>query len=61
MGDDLTLVPEYRFEWDDGTVRETTDPDFTSAESPHPDAVETLAYLGREDDNCTVILLGMGA
>lgn len=62
MGDDLTLTPEYRFEWEDGTVRETTDPDFTSSpdELP-PDAVEVLAQLGREDPECTVRLLGMGS
>lgn len=62
MGDDeLTLTPEYRFEWEDGTVRETTDPDFTTAQSVSPDAVEMLAQLGREDPECEVILIGMGA
>lgn len=62
MGDDeLTLTPEYRFEWSDGTVRETTDPDFTSAERVPPEAVEMLAQLGREDPECEVILIGMGA
>lgn len=59
--DDLTLVPVYRFEWEDGTVRETSDPDFTSAPSgAPPDAVETLAQLGREDETCNVELIGMG-
>lgn len=62
MGDDdLTLTPVYRFEWSDGTVRETSDPDFTSAPNgASPDAIETLAQLGREDPECDVILLGMG-
>lgn len=58
--DDLTLTPEYRFEYDDGTVRETSDPDFTSAQSVSPDAVEYLAQLGREDPECTVTLISMG-
>lgn len=60
--DDLTLTPVYRFEWNDGTVRETSDPDFTS--DPHgasPDAIEVLAMLGREDPDCEVHLIGMGA
>lgn len=57
--DDLTLTPVYRFEWSDGTVRETSDPSFTSAQQVPPDSVEMLAQLGREDDNCNVILLGM--
>lgn len=58
--DQLTLTPVYRFEWEDGRVRETSDPDFTS--DPHgasPDAVEELAAIGREDPECDVVLLGM--
>jgi len=58
--DDLTLTPVYRFEWDDGTVRETSDPSFTSAETVPPESVEMLATLGREDPTCTVELIGMG-
>lgn len=59
--DERTLTPVYRFEWDNGTARETSDPDFTSAPNgASPDAVETLAILGREDDGCDVHLIGMG-
>lgn len=58
--DDLTLTPVYRFEWNDGTVRETSDPDFTSAQQVPPESVEALAQLGREDPDCEVILIGMG-
>lgn len=60
MSDDLTLTPVYRFEWSDGTIRRTDEED-AFEEAPHPDAVETLAELGREDEDCTVTLLGMGA
>lgn len=56
----LTLLPVYRFEWNDGTVRETSDPDFTSAHRCIPDAVEALAAHGREDPDCEVILIAMG-
>lgn len=57
---DLTLIPTYRFEWEDGTVRETSDPDFTnSPHDIHPDAVEALAAMGRDDPECTVELIGM--
>ena len=59
--DNLTLVPSYRFQWDDGTTRETTDPDFASAPQEYPDAIEYLAALGREDDECEVELIGMSA
>ena len=61
--DDITLLPTYRFTWDDGRVRETTDPDFTSSDKENvlTDAVEYLATLGREDDECEVELIGMSA
>lgn len=60
--DELSLVPEYKFEWSNGNVRETTDPDFTnSPHEPHPDAIELLAQLGREDPECEVTLIGMSA
>lgn len=58
--DPRSLVPVYRFEWSDGTVRETSDPSFTSAANVPPDAVEILAQLGREDPDCEVQLIGMG-
>lgn len=57
--DTLTLIPEYRFEWTNGDVRVTSDDDCFE-ERPHPDAVENLAALGRQDPDCTVTLLGMG-
>lgn len=64
MTDNLTLVPEYRFEWEDGTTRTTTDDDFVQdmedARS-NPEAIENLAEYGRRDDSCEVTLLGMGA
>ena len=61
--DDITLLPEYRFQWDDGRVRETTDPDFTSSDKENllADAIEYLATLGREDEECDVDLIGMSA
>lgn len=64
MTDNLTLVPEYRFEWEDGTTRTTTDSDFVEDMDDarfNPEAIEALAELGRQDDSCEVTLLGMGA
>lgn len=48
-----SLVPKYRFEWDDGSER-------TTEELPeqNPEAIETLAELGKEDDECDVTLIG---
>lgn len=61
MADDLTLTPVYRFTFADGTTRRTDDPD-AFEEVPHPDAVETLAMLGREDPECEKVeLLGMAS
>lgn len=59
--DDLTLTPVYRFEWDDGTVRQTDDHSVLAyhVDGWTPDSVEALAALGRRDPNCTVKLLGM--
>ena len=56
--DSLSLLPVYRFEWE-GRARETSDPDFTTAPSVSPDAVENLAQLGREDPDCEVTLISM--
>jgi hypothetical protein len=51
LGDNL--IPKYRFEWQDGTSRTTDDlPDQI------PEANETLAELGRADDECEVTLIG---
>lgn len=61
MSDDMTLTPEYRFEWEDGTVRESTDSDFTSAQNVPPAAIEELAKIARDDPDCTVTLIGMGS
>lgn len=77
MSDDVQLTPEYRFEWSDGTVRTTTDNNAFDASDPvpeeyededgnreklsMPEAIETLAHLAREDDDCEVTLIGMGA
>lgn len=60
--DELTLTPEYRFEWSDGTTRETTDPSFTTAPDQliPPEAIEVLAIIGEEDPECEVKLIGMG-
>lgn len=60
MPDEITLTPVYRFEWSDGTVRKTNDDDVFD-EEPEAEAVETLAELGREDDDCEVTLLSMGS
>lgn len=51
MGD--ATVPQYRFEWSDGSER-------TTEELPEqlPMANEELARLGREDDDCEVTLVG---
>lgn len=59
--DDLTLVPVYRFEWDNGITRETSDPSFTTAANVSPDAVEELAAIARDDPECNVSLIGMGS
>lgn len=64
MGDDdpLTLVPDYRFEWDDGTVRRTDDDDFVEdRDAIRPEHIETLAAIGKRDENCDVTLIGMGS
>lgn len=54
----LSLVPDYKWEWDDGSTRTTGDIEDAEA---HPDAVEKLAELGRADDECEVTLRGMYA
>lgn len=59
MGDDddeLTLTPEYRFEWDDGTERVTSDIEDSGR---FPEAIENLAEMGRQDPECEVTLVGM--
>lgn len=60
MSDDLNrgdldevLIPKYKFEWEDGTVRTTDD-----LPEQHPDSNETLAQIGREDEDCEVTLVG---
>lgn len=57
MTDDITLTPEYRFEWSDGTAR--TSSEIEDADQ-FPEAIENLAELGRQDPECEVTLLGMG-
>lgn len=47
------LIPEYKFEWDDGTERTSSE-----LKEQYPDAIEALAQLGREDDECEVSLVG---
>lgn len=47
-----SVVPAYRFEWDDGSSR-------TTEELPrNPEGIEALAELGRQDPDCSVTLLG---
>lgn len=57
MSDDITLTPEYEFEWDDGRTRSTTE--IEDAEQ-YPEAIETLADMGRRDPECEVTLIGFG-
>jgi len=46
------LIPEYCFEWNDGTER-------TTAELPPiPEGIEVLAEIGKEDNDCEVTLTG---
>lgn len=59
--DEITLTPVYRFEWSDGTTRQTDDPDATEEPWPSGTAVEALAERGRADPDCEVTLLGMGS
>lgn len=47
------LIPKYRFEWDDGSERTTED-----LPEQNPEVNETLAELGRRDDECEVTLIG---
>lgn len=54
----LSLVPDYKWRWSDGSKRTTAD--IPDAEK-HPDAVEKLAELGRADEECEVTLRGMYA
>lgn len=55
--DELTMTPEYEFEWEDGSTRNTAD---IEDGERFPEALETLAMLGREDPDCEVTLLGFG-
>lgn len=48
-----SLIPKYRFEWADGSER-TTD----ELPEQYPEANETLAELGRRDEECEVTLIG---
>ena len=55
--DDLTLKPVYEFVWSDGSTRRTDE--LAEWDEAHPDALENLATLGREDPDCSVTLVGM--
>lgn len=68
MSDELSLIPEYEFSWDNGDTRTTSEIDTTAAmtgedsmsmEGIHT-ALEQLAERGRADEACTVKLLGYG-
>lgn len=53
--DDITLTPEYEFEFDDHQNRSSTEID---GGEKFPEAIEALAQLGREDPECEVTLVG---
>lgn len=55
--DDITLTPEYKFEWQDADTRNTAE---IEDGERFPKAIEILAMLGREDPECDVTLLGFG-
>jgi hypothetical protein len=62
--DRISMVPVYRFEWDDGRVRQTDDHDVLAKHVRDEggwsgEAVEALAERGRADPSCEVTLLGM--
>lgn len=47
-----TLVPVYRFTWEDGTER-------TTENLPQkPDGIRVLAEMGKQDENCEVDMIG---
>lgn len=53
LGD--SVVPIYEFEFADGTVRRT---DRIDGDTEFPIAIENLAVVGRDDDECTVNHVG---
>lgn len=66
MGDEPTLVPEYRMEFENHPNRSTNEIDVRSVMSGEPSldmegvhtALEELAAHGRADPECDVTLLG---
>lgn len=51
------LIPQYRFEWEDG--RERTTDELPEAEGVNPIVVhEALAQFGKDDEECEVTLTG---
>lgn len=57
---DLTLIPVYSMDWEDGGSRRTDDED-AFEDVPSPDAVEGLAEQARQDDECEVELVSMAS
>lgn len=55
MGD--SLIPQYRFEWEDEEDRNTTEIDDYGEANPIL-VNEALAEFGREDEDCEVTLSG---
>ena len=53
--DDITLTPEYEFNFDNNEDRNSLD---IEEIEKYPEAAEMLAQLGREDPDCSVQLLG---
>ena len=54
--DDITMTPEYEFEFENNETRNTSEIDDGEK---YPKAIETLAMLGREDPECEVTMVGM--
>ena len=53
--DDITLTPEYEFAFDNNDDRSSAE---IEEGEKFPEAIETLALLGREDAECEVNLVG---
>jgi len=53
---DITMTPEYEFTFDNHEDRLSSE---IEAAAEHPEAIEMLAELGRQDDAASVKMIGM--
>lgn len=57
LGD--SLIPQYKFEWDDGTVRTTEDiPREGVTKEVYKEAIANLVAVAEDDSDCEVTKTG---